>query len=81
MWSLGCILYCFLCGYPPFFGDDNVETLAMVKEGKFTFDPEDWGNVSKSAKDLIKKLICKPEKRLSAQEALAHPWFKQTLGP
>ena len=30
MWSLGCILYCLLCGYPPFFGDDNVETLALV---------------------------------------------------
>jgi serine/threonine protein kinase len=66
MWSLGCILYCLLCGYPPFFGEDNVETLALVQKGIFNFDPEDWQDVSKSAKDLVKHLICKPEKRLSA---------------
>ena len=66
MWSLGCILYCLLCGYPPFFGDDNVEILKLVKKGKFEYDPEDWNSVSRSAKDLVNHLICKPEKRLSA---------------
>ena len=65
-WSAGCILYILLCGYPPFFGDDDQEILQMVAKGKFDFDGEEWLEVSKEAKDLIKKLICKPEKRLTA---------------
>lgn len=78
-WSAGCILYILLCGYPPFFGDDDQEILQMVAKGKFDFDGEEWLEVSKEAKDLIKKLICKPEKRLTAQEALEHKWFKKVL--
>jgi calcium-dependent protein kinase len=42
----------------------------MVVKGKFDFEGDEWNEVSKDAKDLIKKLICKPEKRLSADEAL-----------
>lgn len=51
----------------------------MVQKGKFDFDGEEWDDITKEAKDLIKKLICKPEKRLTAQEALDHKWFKKTL--
>jgi len=79
MWSAGCILYILLCGYPPFYGDDDKEILEMVQRGKFDFDGEEWDDISKEAKDLIKKLICKPEKRLTAQEALEHKWFKRQL--
>lgn len=42
----------------------------MVKKGDFDFDGEEWEDVSNDAKDLIKKLICKPERRLNAGEAL-----------
>lgn len=42
----------------------------MVKKGVFDFDGEEWEEVSHEAKDLIKNLICKPEKRLTAEEAL-----------
>ena len=79
LWSAGCILYILLCGYPPFFGDDDNEILQMVAKGKFDFDGEEWNEVSKEAKDLIKKLICKPEKRLTTQEALEHKWFRKAL--
>ena len=76
MWSAGCMLYILLCGYPPFYGDDNQEILAMVQKGVFDFDGEEWDTVSNEAKDLIKKLITKPERRLTAQEALNHKWIK-----
>ena len=79
LWSAGCILYILLCGYPPFYGDDDQQILEMVQRGKFDFDGEEWDEISKEAKDLIKKLICKPEKRLTAEEALQHKWFKKAL--
>ena len=61
MWSAGCMLYILLCGYPPFYGDDNQEILQMVQKGEFDFDGEEWDDVSKDAKDLIKALITKPD--------------------
>lgn len=42
----------------------------MVKKGEFDFDGEEWDDVSNDAKDLIKKLITKPERRFTADEAL-----------
>jgi calcium-dependent protein kinase len=77
LWSAGCILYILLCGYPPFYGDDDQEILQMVQKGKFDFEGEEWEEITKEAKSLIKSLICKPEKRLSASEALDHKWFKK----
>lgn len=76
MWSAGCMLYILLCGYPPFYGDDNNEILAMVQKGSFDFDGEEWDDVSSEAKDLIQKLITKPERRLTAEEALQHKWVR-----
>ena len=77
MWSAGCMMYILLCGYPPFYGDDNQEILQMVQKGEFDFDGEEWDDISNDAKSLIKSLICKPEKRLTAQEALQHKWIKK----
>ncbi len=48
----------------------------MVKKREFDFDGEEWDDVSNDAKDLIKKLICVPERRLTAEEALQHNWIK-----
>ena len=69
-------MYILLCGYPPFYGDDDQEILRMVKKGVFDFDGEEWDDVSNEAKDLIKNLICKPERRLTAEEALQHNWIR-----
>lgn len=43
----------------------------------YQLDPV-WNNVSPSCKDLIQRMITKPEKRLTAMEILNHPWLKET---
>ena len=75
MWSVGVITYILLCGYPPFYDEDQASLFETIIRGKFEFHTEYWGNISASAKDLIKKLLTvDPAKRLTAKEALQHPW-------
>jgi calcium-dependent protein kinase len=81
MWSVGCMLYILLVGYPPFEGDDDYELCQSILKGRVEFDGEEWDAVSKEAKQLITSLICKPEKRLSAEEALQHKWLRKNLKP
>jgi len=39
-----------------------------------------WSKVTKNAKDLISKMLEKdPFKRISADEALNHPWIKDNI--
>jgi len=79
MWSVGCMLYILLCGYPPFEGDDDYELCQSILKGKVEFDGEEWEGISKDAKSLITSMICKPEKRLTAEEALKHKWMKKMI--
>eukprot|EP00128_Syssomonas_multiformis_P012350 Colp12_sorted_trinity150504_noHs@26891 len=77
MWSIGCILFTLLCGYPPFYDSSTRETLRLVKEGRFAFQSPWWDEVSNEAKDLITHLlVVQAERRYSAKEMLAHPWMQ-----
>ena len=68
--------YVLLCGYPPFNGDTDVEIIQNVQKGKFVFPEEEWGVISKEAKDLITKMLTyEPSKRINAKQVLLHPWF------
>lgn len=77
IWSAGVILYILLSGVPPFYGNTDPEILEAVKKGIYSFNIPEFKKVSESAKDLISKMICKPDKRIKAQEVLQHPWMKQ----
>ncbi|KAL8426512.1 hypothetical protein Efla_004877 [Eimeria flavescens] len=82
MWSAGVIMYILLCGYPPFHGENDAEILARVKVGRFSFNEQDWKGVSSEAKDLVRKLMAfDPHQRLSAEQALNHPWIKHFSTP
>ena len=48
----------------------------MVSRGEFDFDGEEWDDIDAQAKDLIRKLITRPERRLTAGEALQHRWMR-----
>jgi calcium/calmodulin-dependent protein kinase I len=75
-WSLGVILYVMLCGFPPFYHDDNDSLFELIKEGKFEFPSPYWDNVSDNAKDLVcKLLVYDNSKRLSAEQILKHSWL------
>jgi len=80
IWSLGVILYIILCGYPPFHGDTDQEILVKVKKGHYTFEGEEWKNISADAKDVISKCLnTDPSKRITAEHILEHNWFKVEL--
>jgi len=75
-WSLGVLIYTMLCGFPPFYDEDNDNLFGLIKKGNFDFPSPYWDDISSSAKDLISKLlVCDPNKRLTAEEALKHEWL------
>jgi len=77
IWSCGVILYILLSARPPFGGESDKEIMENVSLGKYDLKSSPFNHISKSCKDLIQKLlIMDPNKRISAQEALAHNWFK-----
>jgi calcium/calmodulin-dependent protein kinase I len=75
MWSMGVITYILLCGFPPFFDDNNAALFAAIKKGKYDYPSPFWDGVSPEARDLIDHLlVVAPSRRLTADEVLAHPW-------
>jgi calcium-dependent protein kinase len=75
IWSCGVILYVLLVGYPPFKGSSQKELLTNIVKGEYSIKGEEWDKVSEDAKDLITKMLeLDASKRLSAEEALKHPW-------
>lgn len=82
IWSCGIILYILLCGYPPFHGATKEETIKKIQHSPLRFENLDWMSTTEEAKDLIIKMLEKdPAKRIDAQSALKHSWFKMVATP
>lgn len=74
-WSLGCLLYNLLTGFPPFLGESTFDILEKASEGKYIFPN---GILSNDAIDLINKIIIvDADKRLNIDQMLSHPFLKK----
>ena len=79
LWSVGVILYMFIVGHAPFDGCDDDEITTNIQRGVYRKNDRRWIKASKEVKDLIQKLLTyRPSQRLTAIQALNHPWFKIT---
>ncbi|KAI4985361.1 hypothetical protein ZWY2020_017991 [Hordeum vulgare] len=75
VWSAGVIIYILLSGVPPFWDESEQGIFEQVLKGELDFTTEPWPSISDSAKDLVRKMLIRdPKKRLTAHEALCHPW-------
>ncbi|CAB1345062.1 unnamed protein product, partial [Coregonus sp. 'balchen'] len=78
MWACGVILYILLVGYPPFWDEDQHRLYQQIKAGAYDFPSPEWDTVTPEAKDLINKMLTiNPVKRVTATDALKHPWICQ----
>ena len=79
MWSAGCILYEMLTGQHPFDAETEEDLYDKIQHVKTSTEVEAgpaWANTSEGAKDLLFKILkVNPVERLSASEALSHPWI------
>lgn len=79
LWSIGVIVYILLCGFPPFYGDNDAHMFKKIKAGAYKFLSPYWDPISDDAKDFVAKLlVVDPRKRMTAAEALNHRWLGRT---
>ncbi|XP_060504989.1 phosphorylase b kinase gamma catalytic chain, liver/testis isoform isoform X2 [Panthera onca] len=81
LWACGVILFTLLAGSPPFWHRRQILMLRMIMEGQYQFSSPEWDDRSDTVKDLISKLLqVDPEERLTAEQALQHPFFERCEG-
>lgn len=75
-WSIGVIAYILLCGYPPFYDENDAALFQQILKAEYEFDSPYWDDISDSAKEFIRRLMCKdPKKRFTCKQAIAFPWI------
>ncbi|WFD30574.1 hypothetical protein MSPP1_001595 [Malassezia sp. CBS 17886] len=75
LWSCGAIAFALLCGYTPFYSSDNMTLFHRILNIDYSFNSEFWSEQSELSKDFIRKCLCPQSERMSAQQALQHPWI------
>ena len=78
LWSAGVILFVLLTGAPPFNHETHAGIEAQIRQGVYGQDPDDgWHFISKDGRSLCDALLTvDPEKRISLEDAIRHPWFE-----
>ena len=75
LWSLGVITYILLCGFPPFYDDNQSELFNTIRKGKYHYPSPYWDEVSSDARNVIDNLLkLDPRVRWTAEQVLENPW-------
>lgn len=78
-WSVGVIMFEMLCGYPPFYSENPMETChQIVRFKEFLSFPHEEVVISPAAEDLIRRFLCDAKDRIGVngvEEIKAHPFF------
>lgn len=77
LWSAGVILYILVCGYPPFYGDSEYDTVSKILDYDYNYDHDIWNVVTPELRDFIDHLLVPEAERMNAEEALNHEWIKK----
>lgn len=76
MWSIGCVLFTLLCGYPPFYEKDQEKLVKKISKGDYEFLAPWWDNISPGAKNAVTHLLeVDPSKRYDIDDFLNDPWL------
>eukprot|EP00112_Aurelia_sp_Birch-Aquarium-sp1_P007115 Seg1777.2 transcript_id=Seg1777.2/GoldUCD/mRNA.D3Y31 product=Obscurin protein_id=Seg1777.2/GoldUCD/D3Y31 len=80
MWSVAIITYILLSGISPFYDEDEDKVVQSVQKVVWEFDERTFERVTTEAKDFINKCLIRiPETRMTAAEALKHPWLSNSF--
>ena len=76
MWSAGVVVYILLCGFPPFYQEEQEELFAAIRQAQFDYpDDSAWAEISADAKRFVQQLLTlDTDGRLSARQVLAHEY-------
>lgn len=78
IWSLGCLVYVLLTSHLPFNGRTQTQMFQKIKSGEFHESPLNSYKVSEEGRDFLKCCLqVDPRLRMTAEEALKHPWLSE----
>lgn len=80
MWAVGVLAYVLLSGLNPFSAETNQQMIDNISNAAYSYEDESFKQVSVESLDFTDRLMTKERKhRMTAAEALEHPWLNRPL--